>query len=79
MGSHHANWVAGLPFCADGEGDDSRRVSGEVVLAAGLKCTVPGISLLQSPLCQYGVDREDSSKWMYLDGLEASFVQTELG
>ena len=46
MGSDHANRVAGLPFCADCEGDDSRRVSGEVVLAAGLKGAVPGVSLL---------------------------------
>ena len=46
VGADHADGVAGLPFLADGKGDDGRAVACEVVLSAGVEGWCPGISLL---------------------------------
>lgn len=54
MRTDHANGVAGLPLLADGECDDGRAISGEVVLSAGLQGGRPRVALLgcnRSVLC----------------------------
>lgn len=55
MCAYHGDGVAGLPFGADGEGDDGGRVTGEVVLSAGSESGGPGVSfsdLLEARLLQ---------------------------
>lgn len=47
MCAYHGDGVAGLPFGADGEGDDGGRVTGEVVLSAGSEGGGPGVSFLE--------------------------------
>ena len=46
MGADHGDGIAGLPFVADGKGDDGGRVAGEVVFPARDKRMCPGVAFL---------------------------------
>ena len=72
MGADHGHGVPGLPFLPDGEGDDGRRISRQVVLPTGLESTGPVFTLFdicKISILETGYDRSDSMV-SYVDGID---------
>ena len=44
MRADHGDWVSGLPFLADCEGNDGRSVAGKVVLPSGDEARRPAVA-----------------------------------